>query len=52
MDTDEAVQDFCSRIKQYETAYEPLDVDYDKCGSLNILTTLNIYVTENAAGLN
>ena len=31
IDQDEAVQDFSRRIKNYETAYEPLDLQFDKC---------------------
>jgi len=30
IDPDEAVQDFSKRIKNYETAYEPLDMEFDK----------------------
>ena len=30
MDQDDAIQDFTRRIKNYESAYEPLDVQLDK----------------------
>ena len=30
IDQDEAVQDFSKRIKNYEAAYEPLDLQFDK----------------------
>ena len=33
VDQDEAVQDFSRRIKNYEEAYEPLDMQFDKCVS-------------------
>ena len=30
IDQDEAVHDFSKRIKNYEAAYEPLDMKFDK----------------------
>ncbi|XP_065912464.1 6-phosphofructo-2-kinase/fructose-2,6-bisphosphatase 1-like [Dysidea avara] len=47
VDTDEAVQDFCSRIKQYETAYEPLDMDFDRERSWVKLIDVNRRVVAN-----
>ena len=37
IDQDEAVQDFSRRIKNYETAYEPLDMQFDKCVMNSVL---------------
>lgn len=47
IDQDEAVQDFSKRIKNYETAYEPLDLNFDKSRSWVKLINVNQRIVAN-----